>query len=86
MTAPFTHIGVMTVEVVTGLNPRAGAIYLDGTFGRGGWTRALLAAAPCTVIAIDRDEEAAVAAAEVAAEAAAVAASAAEAVVSLARA
>ena len=67
MTAPFTHIGVMTVEVVTGLNPRAGAIYLDGTFGRGGWTRALLAAAPCTVIAIDRDEEAAVAAAEVAA-------------------
>ena len=53
MTAPFTHIGVMTVEVVTGLNPRAGAIYLDGTFGRGGWTRALLAAAPCTVIAID---------------------------------
>jgi 16S rRNA (cytosine1402-N4)-methyltransferase len=67
MTAPFTHIGVMTVEVVSGLNPRAGAIYLDGTFGRGGWTRALLAAAPCTVIAIDRDEEAAAAAAEVAA-------------------
>jgi len=68
MTARFTHVGVMTVEVVSGLNPRAGALYLDGTFGRGGWTRAILAAAPCTVIAMDRDEAAAEAAAEVAAE------------------
>lgn len=68
MTAPFTHRGVMTVEVVEGLAPRPGALYLDGTFGRGGWTRALLDAAPCAVIAIDRDEEAAAAAEALAAE------------------
>ncbi len=68
MSAVFTHRGVMTVEVVAGLAPHEGGLYLDGTFGRGGWTRALLAAAPCAVIAIDRDEEAAAVAAELTAD------------------
>ncbi len=35
-----------------------GAIYLDGTFGAGGYSRALLEAANCVVLAIDRDPEA----------------------------
>jgi len=64
----YAHRGVMTVEVVAGMAPRAGALYLDGTFGRGGWSRALLEASPCAVIAIDRDEEAAASAEDLAAE------------------
>jgi 16S rRNA (cytosine1402-N4)-methyltransferase len=52
-TAP--HIPVLLQEVVTALAPRDGAIFVDGTFGAGGYSRALLAAAACRVIAIDRD-------------------------------
>jgi 16S rRNA (cytosine1402-N4)-methyltransferase len=45
----------MLPEVVRLMAPRAGGVYLDGTFGGGGYTAALLEAAPCTVWAIDRD-------------------------------
>ncbi len=54
MTAP-RHISVMVNEVVAALSPRDGAVYVDATFGAGGYTRALLAAADCTVWGIDRD-------------------------------
>jgi 16S rRNA (cytosine1402-N4)-methyltransferase len=40
------------------LNVRDGGIYIDGTFGAGGYTRAILDAANCTVIGIDRDQTA----------------------------
>ena len=52
------HIPVMLREVLQALNPCAGEIYVDGTLGAGGYTRAILEAAPCRVIAIDRDLEA----------------------------
>ena len=53
------HIPVMANEVVAALAPRDGAIYVDATFGAGGYTRAILEASECMVWAIDRDPEAA---------------------------
>ncbi len=52
------HIPVMLAEVLDALAPQEGETYVDGTFGAGGYTRAILDAAPCTVIAVDRDESA----------------------------
>lgn len=52
------HVSVLLEPVVEALAPRDGGRYVDGTFGVGGYTRALLAAADCTVYAIDRDPEA----------------------------
>ena len=52
------HSPVMLNEVVAALNPRDGAIYVDGTFGGGGYSRALLEAAQCRVWGIDRDPDA----------------------------
>lgn len=52
------HNTVMLTEVMRLLAPRDGGIYVDGTFGGGGCTEALLDAAACTVWAIDRDPEA----------------------------
>ncbi len=49
------HIPVLARPVLQYLAPRNGGVYIDGTFGAGGYTRALLAAANCQVIGIDRD-------------------------------
>lgn len=52
------HVPVLLREVVALLSPCDGGIYVDGTFGAGGYSRALLAAAHCTVWGIDCDSEA----------------------------
>ena len=51
----FGHISVMTQEVLSGLKLRDGGTYIDGTFGQGGYTRAMLDAATTRVFGIDRD-------------------------------
>src|SRR5205085_2359159 len=52
------HTPVLLAEVLAALAPRDGAIYVDGTFGAGGYSAALLAAARCRVFGIDRDPDA----------------------------
>ena len=49
------HIPVLLDEVVAALAPRSGEVYVDCTLGMGGHTEALLQAAECTVIGVDRD-------------------------------
>jgi 16S rRNA (cytosine1402-N4)-methyltransferase len=59
MSTPDTrHISVLGVEAVDMLSPRAGGIYVDATFGAGGYSRAILATEGTRVIAIDRDRTA----------------------------
>ena len=55
MTAVKRHIPVMLKEVLEYLNPQDGKIYVDATFGNGGYTTAILDSADCKVISIDRD-------------------------------
>ena len=52
------HIPVMLKEVVEAINPQKNGIYVDATFGAGGYSLALLNQVDCKVIAIDRDPEA----------------------------
>jgi 16S rRNA (cytosine1402-N4)-methyltransferase len=54
----FGHEPVMIDEVLAALQPRDGGRYVDGTFGAGGYTTAILEAADCRVWAIDRDPDA----------------------------
>ena len=56
---PARHIPVMLSEVIEALEPGDGKHFIDGTFGAGGYTRGLLEAARCSVLAIDRDPGAA---------------------------
>lgn len=54
---PAGHIPVLLDEVVELLDPKSGEVFVDGTFGDGGYSRALLAAG-ASVVGIDRDPDA----------------------------
>lgn len=49
------HIPVMLEEVLMYLAPKDNEVYVDATFGNGGYSEAILQAAQCKVIALDRD-------------------------------
>ncbi len=53
-----SHKPVMMTEVLEALQPKEGDIIVDGTFGRGGYSKAFLNAANCHVWGLDRDPEA----------------------------
>src|SRR4051794_26656655 len=52
------HIPVLGAEAIAMLQPRDGGIYVDATFGAGGYSRTILDAADTRVIGIDRDRTA----------------------------
>ena len=54
-TDQLSHFPVMVNEVVSFLEPKEAKIYLDCTFGQGGYSRKILESAKCKVCAIDRD-------------------------------
>ncbi len=58
MIAAGRHIPVLAREAVGLLAPRAGGVYVDATFGAGGYSRIILETAGTTVIGIDRDRTA----------------------------
>ncbi len=62
------HIPVLLSQVLETLQPKAAETYIDGTFGAGGYSRAILEAADCRLIAFDRDITAVRAAAAVCSE------------------
>ena len=49
------HYPVMLPEVLSALAMQAGETCVDGTFGNGGYSEAILKSAPCAVIGLDRD-------------------------------
>jgi 16S rRNA (cytosine1402-N4)-methyltransferase len=52
------HVPVLAGRIVEWLAPREGGVYVDATFGAGGYTRAILQIPGTRVIAIDRDQNA----------------------------
>jgi 16S rRNA (cytosine1402-N4)-methyltransferase len=49
------HVPVMLDEVLVALAPKGGEMFIDGTFGAGGYTRGILGFGDTRVLGIDRD-------------------------------
>lgn len=49
------HIPVMLAQVIEHLQPKEDGIYIDCTFGAGGYSKAILAKSACKLYAIDQD-------------------------------
>jgi len=67
MTGASRHVPVLIAEVLEALDPRPGGIIVDGTFGAGGYARALVDRG-AEVLALDRDPSAVRAGAELVAD------------------
>ncbi len=52
------HVPVLGPEAVAMLSPHAGGVYIDATFGAGGYSRAILEVSGTRLIGIDRDRTA----------------------------
>lgn len=65
---PVRHIPVLLLDVLRVLAPKSGERFIDATFGAGGYARAILDAADCQVLALDRDPSAIAAGRELEAE------------------
>ncbi len=59
------HIPVMADEAVATLGPADGRLFVDATFGAGGYSRLILDRADCSVYGFDRDPSAIARAAEI---------------------
>ena len=55
---PTPHVPVLLRQAIEHLAPHDGGVYIDGTFGAGGYAAAILNAADARVIGIDRDADA----------------------------
>jgi 16S rRNA (cytosine1402-N4)-methyltransferase len=55
---PARHIPVLARRAIGWLSVQGGGLYIDATFGGGGYTRAILATPGARVIGIDRDQSA----------------------------
>lgn len=58
LSAETGHTPVLLAEVLAALHPADGETLVDLTFGSGGYSKAIMAAATCNVIAFDRDPDA----------------------------
>lgn len=58
MTEKSPHISVLLNEVLEILSPQKDEVMVDGTFGAGGYSKAIMAAGPCRLFGVDRDPRA----------------------------